>query len=337
MDKEIWKDIPGLGGYYQLSNQGRVFRRRVKSNTNNRNYDEHFVKLRHGGFRASYDGTQENVQVKPLMFLLFGIGDVTSDDDEEWKEIAGYDGRYYISNKGRVKKSEYVNSVGATMSECILKDRNGYVVLIDNMGHHNTTPIAALLYDYFKIGEVEDLPDEEWKDIPGYEGKYQVSNMGRVKRLDHTVETKQGRTQRNLPVIFEHDVGKHGYHRVCIDDVHYLVHRLVATAFVPNPNNYPCVDHIDTNTHNNAASNLRWCTHQMNMNNALTIENMKSDSAPGRKVVVYKDDKKLGEFCSISKLERLSAAVYGAKFNRRNVAKVIDTGEEYQGYFFRSE
>ena len=93
MEKEIWKDIPGLGGYYQLSNQGRVFRRRVKSNTNNRNYDEHFVKLRHGGFRASYDGAQENVQVKPLMFLLFGIGDVASDDDEIWREI---DDRYYL-------------------------------------------------------------------------------------------------------------------------------------------------------------------------------------------------------------------------------------------------
>lgn len=101
---------------------------------------------------------------------------------------------------------------------------------------------------------------EIWKDIEGYEGLYQVSNMGRVRSLDRKDKNGQFRNGR---VLAGRDDG-HGYHTVALyrdgNAKNWLIHRLVAKAFLDNPSNLPEVNHKDENKANNAVSNLEWCT-----------------------------------------------------------------------------
>ena len=103
---------------------------------------------------------------------------------------------------------------------------------------------------------------EIWKDIEGYEGRYQVSNFGNVKSLNykHTGEEK----------IMQSCKDKIGYLHIKLfmngKPKMYKVHRLVAQAFIPNPNNYPQVNHKDENKTNNHVSNLEFCTPKYNNN-----------------------------------------------------------------------
>lgn len=97
--------------------------------------------------------------------------------------------------------------------------------------------------------------EEIWKDIEGFEGRYQVSNLGRVMSL----VTNHGKPQRKLKPQYERT---YLYVNLSIKDkVHTKdVHRMVAKAFVPNPDTKPMVNHIDGSKLNNNASNLEWVT-----------------------------------------------------------------------------
>ena len=107
-----------------------------------------------------------------------------------------------------------------------------------------------------KIQKVYNLKNEEWKLIEGTEDYY-VSNRGRFKRRTHLGE--------NLRSI---SIDPEGYCRVNIGNRKYRLHRLVAEAFLPNPDNLPVVDHLDTNKQNNDVSNLEWVTQQENVRRA---------------------------------------------------------------------
>lgn len=96
---------------------------------------------------------------------------------------------------------------------------------------------------------------EEWRDIKGYEGLYQVSSLGRVKHIKFN-RIKRASTSRYKMHILSKKGVKKGY----------PLHRLVAEAFIPNPNNYPCVNHKDENPLNNTVNNLEWCTYSYNIN-----------------------------------------------------------------------
>jgi hypothetical protein len=115
------------------------------------------------------------------------------------------------------------------------------------------------------------MEQEIWKDIAGYEGFYQVSTMGQVKSLDRIIDHPTGgATNRKGRILKQHKTGsKRNYHAVELKSVGCRVHRLVAEAFIPNPQNKPEVNHIDGDPSNNRVDNLEWVTSSENQKHAL--------------------------------------------------------------------
>lgn len=107
---------------------------------------------------------------------------------------------------------------------------------------------------------------EEWKDITGFEGRYQVSNEGQVRRLAHIVSRSDNRPLPLKAMTLNPTPDKHGYLAMMLPGGrrHY-VHRLVAQEFLDNPQSHPMVLHWDGNPLNNHVENLRWGTQSENM------------------------------------------------------------------------
>ena len=116
--------------------------------------------------------------------------------------------------------------------------------------------------------------EEKWKAVDGFEGFYEVSNLGRVKALERLVENNGGMQRKHEKILKENRSNGHAVVVLCRDKKTYpkFVHRLVAQAFIPNPEGKPVVDHLDTNALNNRVENLRWVTQQENCMNPLTRE-----------------------------------------------------------------
>ena len=110
---------------------------------------------------------------------------------------------------------------------------------------------------------------EEWRPIVGYEGKYEVSNMGNVKSLERTVWDNRGYYKTIQERIMKLGKNIDGYLQVGLyrerKRKFYLVHRLVATAFCENPHGYTEVNHIDEDKTNNCAENLEYCSRSYNL------------------------------------------------------------------------
>lgn len=126
---------------------------------------------------------------------------------------------------------------------------------------------------------------EEWRDIKGLEGFYQVSNLGRVKSLERSY--KRGNVsclQKEL--IMKQSLLKRGYYQITFfyqkNKIRKTVHRLVALAFIPNPLNKKTVNHKDGNKLNNCVSNLEWNTYKENTQHAFD-----NNLCHGINVIVY--------------------------------------------------
>ena len=117
-----------------------------------------------------------------------------------------------------------------------------------------------------------EIMQENWKDIIGFEGLYQVSDMGRVKSLERFIFKKMYggglHCYKRKERIKKFDIVR-DYCTVELSKAstkeRFKVHRLVATAFIPNPENKPVVNHIDNSPLNNCVTNLEWCTHKENI------------------------------------------------------------------------
>ena len=119
---------------------------------------------------------------------------------------------------------------------------------------------------------------EEWRDIKGYEGKYMVSNLGRVKSLNYNRTGKEK--------IMKGGKEGQGYLQVTLSKdgkgKNYHVHRLVAQAFCENPMGYTEINHIDENKENNMAKNLEWVSHEYNINHGTRNQRV-GEKLKGRK------------------------------------------------------
>ena len=117
---------------------------------------------------------------------------------------------------------------------------------------------------------------EIWKDIKDYEGHYQVSNLSRVRSLDRYIKGKGHSLQFKKGRILKPTKDRYGYLQVtlCKNNIkkEYKVHRLVAEAFIDNPDNLPQVNHRDENKLNNNVDNLEWCSAKYNTNYGTGIE-----------------------------------------------------------------
>lgn len=128
--------------------------------------------------------------------------------------------------------------------------------------------------------------EEIWKDIPEYEGLYQISNLGNVKSLQREIKCECNNQYKyfNMKYTISEKVlkgrkDKDGYLIVhlCKNSRHknYKIHRLVAEAFIPNPYNLPQINHINENKKDNNANNLEWCSSKYNANYGTRIQRIK--------------------------------------------------------------
>ena len=112
---------------------------------------------------------------------------------------------------------------------------------------------------------------EVWKDIPNYEGLYQISNLGNVKSLCFGARNIR---KSNIVKLLHQSPNNLGYHKVQLykdgKSKMFYVHRLVALSFIPNPDNKPQINHKDGNKDNNTVDNLEWATSKENLNHAIT-------------------------------------------------------------------
>jgi hypothetical protein len=133
------------------------------------------------------------------------------------------------------------------------------------------------------------MEQEMWKGVKGWEEFYEVSNTGKVRSLERTI-TDRNKSKVGKPFVRNrvfkakelraYDVSEMGHMAIGLfkngRGNTQLIHRLVAEAFIPNPNDYPVVDHIDGNPRNNNMKNLRWATWEHNNRNTPYIRYLQS-------------------------------------------------------------
>ena len=127
-----------------------------------------------------------------------------------------------------------------------------------------------------------------WKEIPDTDGKYLISTAGEVMAISRRV--KFGNvfrwTKTNIRTARKKE---NGYLELEILGKHHYIHRLVAEAFIPNPYNFPCINHKDENKENNSVENLEWCDYSYNTNYGTRTKRAKEKQFGDRFVVINLD------------------------------------------------
>lgn len=217
--------------------------------------------------------------------------------EDIWKPIPTLENRYWVSSNGQVKskfnrilkcnsnKGQKCVSIVICGKSKVFEVRHlmAYAFLGADI-RSNTKPklvhidgdFSNINLDNLQLADYSDLAEEEWRDISGFESVYQVSNLGRVKRLprvDTYIRKDTGKhCVRHVGEIILKPIHSSEYDEVdlCVNSTssYRRIHRLVAEAFVDNPQHADTVNHKDGNKRNNHANNLEWVTAQQNIAHA---------------------------------------------------------------------
>lgn len=183
---------------------------------------------------------------------------------------------------------------------------------------------------------------EIWKTIDGTDNKYSVSNLGNVKRNEHYTIVGPTKNRKSESKIFYKEkllkkyINNDGYEIVHLNrnnkPTSLKVHRLVAEAFIPNPNNYDQINHINEIRNDNTCNNLQWCSARQNANHG--SRNKKLSKACGIKVAQYTNT---GELIKIWDSISQASKFYGTKTtaNIRRVCKGLPNRKTYKGYIWK--
>ena len=173
---------------------------------------------------------------------------------------------------------------------------------------------------------------EIWKDIPGYEGLYQASNLGIIKSLKRIAKKEYNNNRIVHERIMNGTKNADGYLKVHFKnkerniDKGLFIHRLVAKAFLPNPDNLPQVNHKDGNKTNNRIDNLEWCSNLYNQQHAWKNKLHKPTMHKGKKVKQYDME---GNF--IKEYRSISMASKKTKINISNIYRVLNKKRKMAG------
>lgn len=180
---------------------------------------------------------------------------------------------------------------------------------------------------------------EEWRPIHGFEGLYEVSNLGQVRNC-------RKRKPKSLfdTTLAQHVNGKRGvakYISVGLwkdnKPAYKYIHRLVAEAFIPNPENKPYVNHKDGDPSNNKVDNLEWCTALENMKHAKELGLLKPPSVETsiRNLSKVNDTNKIRLRCSNGQFyESLSSASKSLNISTDRIKRASKSGQPVEGYYF---
>lgn len=164
---------------------------------------------------------------------------------------------------------------------------------------------------------------EIWKDIRGYEGLYQISSLGNIKSYPK-------KYQHNSIVVLKPSTNQYGYKYIGLyknkERKSYLIHRLVAEAFIPNPNNLPQINHKDENKQNNCVDNLEWCSNEYNA--SYGTRNIRSSITQGTKINQYdKNNNYITSYHSINEAAKKTGISEG------NISSVVQGRRKSAGGF----
>lgn len=167
---------------------------------------------------------------------------------------------------------------------------------------------------------------EVWKDIPGFEGYYEASTLGYIRSKERLVKYKKDGVRIMKSHILKPKIMNKGYYEVILSKNNkqhsYRLHRLIATTFIPNPNNLPYINHIDENKLNNSVSNLEWCTPKYN-----------NDAHYGKNKVIYQFDLKGNLISTHTVYENAGRSVGG---NKHGVYRCcIGKLKTYKGFIWK--
>ena len=276
--------------------------------------------------------------------------------EEFWKPIPTFETRYEVSTEGRVrnaKNGRVLKSKTGSVS-FVLADKKIQVYQIRHLlawtflGADINSPVKPKL-EYIdgnpkniqlanlRLADSSSNKDEEWKDVEGYAGQYQISNQGRVKRLARVEECFREDTQKTYyrryadkilnPVISS------DYYEVNLvykDRSEYRrIHRMVAEAFIPNLDKLPCVNHIDGNKKNNRVENLEWCTYKENVSHA-SLTGLRKNPEKG----VYRGPVKVECIQTGQVFNNMKEAAESLNLSYYYLSECINTGKPCHGLTF---